>query len=252
MIMHESCLLVCCLCFNTMKLWTFNPNLHLSLINTTFCLPCCQFVYFLVCLLACLPSCFLFVCLSCGSLCLLSYAMLVMPIYFMPLSYALCIFSFHCLYIGFLSWPLHVHIWNENAQSQGTVSQAQVKGARMRACGYKTSACVQQVQGLASPIWLCTLLNPPFLPPSFLLDGLYQVYHAMYHSSSFPEYGNPYLLFLHLYFGPCSRDVGIYFPTLCACIVHDICIYIPTRPFWCDYHSPCHLRQSNAQFLSRK
>ena len=28
MSMHESCLLVCHPCFNTMKLWTFNPNLH--------------------------------------------------------------------------------------------------------------------------------------------------------------------------------------------------------------------------------
>ena len=31
---------------------------------------------------------------------------------------------------------------------------------------------------------------------------------------------------MHLYFGPYSRDVGIYFPALCASIVHDVCIYI--------------------------
>jgi len=33
MSMHESCLLVCCPCFNTLKLWTFDPNLHLSFKN---------------------------------------------------------------------------------------------------------------------------------------------------------------------------------------------------------------------------
>ena len=57
----------------------------------------------------------------------------------------------------------------------------------------------------------------------------------------------PPFTFLHLYFGLCSRDVGIYFPALCACIVHDVCIYILARPSWCDYHSPCHLRQSYAK-----
>ena len=59
MFMHESCLLVCHPYFNTMKLWTSDPNLHLSLANTTFCLFSCSFVFFLVCLLAYLPSCFL-------------------------------------------------------------------------------------------------------------------------------------------------------------------------------------------------
>ena len=38
MSMYESCLLVCRPYFNTMKLWTFDPNLHLSLTDTTFCL----------------------------------------------------------------------------------------------------------------------------------------------------------------------------------------------------------------------
>ena len=54
MYMHESYLLVCLPCFNTMKLWTSDPNLHLSLADTTFCLLSCMFAYlssfFLVCL----------------------------------------------------------------------------------------------------------------------------------------------------------------------------------------------------------
>ena len=91
MSMHESCLLVCHPCLTTMKLWTFNPNLHLSLADTTFCL--------LSCLLA-----FLFLCLPCPS-CLS----------------ALCLFhmlyaslSFHCLSVGFFFLPLHVHTWSKD------------------------------------------------------------------------------------------------------------------------------------------
>ena len=57
MFMHESCLLVCRPCFNIMKLWTFDPNLHLSLVDTTFCLLSCLFVFLLVCLLSCFFAC---------------------------------------------------------------------------------------------------------------------------------------------------------------------------------------------------
>ena len=94
MFMYESCLLVCRPCFNTM-------NLHFSLADTTFCLLSCFFVISLVCLYACfLVSLF---------------AMSLMLICFMPPSYALCIFSFHCLSTGFLSLPLHVYTWSEDA-----------------------------------------------------------------------------------------------------------------------------------------
>ena len=46
MSMHESCLLLRRPFFNTMKLWTFDPNLHnlhLSLADTTFCSLSCLF-----------------------------------------------------------------------------------------------------------------------------------------------------------------------------------------------------------------
>ena len=72
MSMHESCLLVCHPYFNTMKLWTSDPNLHLSLVGTTFCLFSCLFAFYLfVCYLACLsshlfaPSILCLPCLSC-------------------------------------------------------------------------------------------------------------------------------------------------------------------------------------------
>ena len=60
MSMHESCLLVCRPRLNTMKLWIFNPNLHLSLADTTFCLLSCLFAFSLVCLLSCFFACYVY------------------------------------------------------------------------------------------------------------------------------------------------------------------------------------------------
>ena len=57
MSMHESCLLLCHPCFNTMTLWTFDPNLHLSLMDTTF-----YFLFLLVYLLACSLAFLFFAC----------------------------------------------------------------------------------------------------------------------------------------------------------------------------------------------
>ena len=57
MFMHESCLLMCHPCFNTMKLWTFDPNLHLSLVDTIPCLLSCLFAFALVFLLSCFFTC---------------------------------------------------------------------------------------------------------------------------------------------------------------------------------------------------
>ena len=57
MSMHKSCLLVCRPCFNTMKLWTLDPNIHLSLADTTLCLLSYLFAFSLVCLLSCSFAC---------------------------------------------------------------------------------------------------------------------------------------------------------------------------------------------------
>ena len=100
MSMQESCSLVCRPCFNTMKLWTFDPNLHLSLTDTTFCSFSCLFTFSLVCLLP-----YSFAC----------------HVYHTHLLYASFICSthlfWHCLSAGFLSFPLHVHTRSEDARS---------------------------------------------------------------------------------------------------------------------------------------
>ena len=75
MFMHESCMLVCLSHFNTMKSWTFDPNLHLSLADTPFCV-----FSLLVCLHCLLVSFLAFV-----TCCVFIYA-----------------FSFHCLSASFL------------------------------------------------------------------------------------------------------------------------------------------------------
>ena len=94
MSMHEFCLLVCRPCFNTMKLWISDPNLHFPPVDTIFCLLFRLFSFLLVCLLS---SSFLY------------HAYHAYLLY--AFSYALCIFSFY----GFLFLPLHVHIWSEDA-----------------------------------------------------------------------------------------------------------------------------------------
>ena len=99
MSMYASYLLVCCPCFNTMKLWTFDPNLHLSLADTTFCSFSYLFAFSLVCLLSCYTC----------------------HVYHAYLLYASFICTTHifclCLFAGFLSFPLHVYTWSEDAWS---------------------------------------------------------------------------------------------------------------------------------------
>ena len=92
MSMHESCFLVCHPCFNTMKLWTFDPNLHMSLVDATFLFTILLVYLLLVCLLSCL---FAHILVS-------MLAMSITFVYFMPLSYALCTFFFPLRFCWFL------------------------------------------------------------------------------------------------------------------------------------------------------
>ena len=93
MFMHESCLLVCRPYFNTMRLWTTDPNLHLSLADTTFCLLSCLFIL-------CLLFAILLVCPFALMFAHILYAMLVIAILFVrfaPFCYYLCISPFPLL-----------------------------------------------------------------------------------------------------------------------------------------------------------
>ena len=80
------------------------------------------------------------------------------------------------------------------------------------------------------PFGFVLFKTPSFLPPFslkwFVLGISYRVLFVL-----ISIVWRPLFIFLHLYLGPCSRDIGIYFPILCASIVHDVCIYILACPF---------------------
>ena len=140
MFMHESCLLPCRPCFNIMEFWTFDLNLHLSLAGTIFC-------FIFACLSYCLFTCFLVPLL----------AMSIMLICFMPRSYALCIFSLHCLFAGFLSLHLHVHTWSGTLRARAQSPRRKQKGHGYKHVDVSQAAMFNRFRGLAYPIWLCTL-----------------------------------------------------------------------------------------------
>ena len=91
MFMHESCLLVCRPCFNTMKLWTSDPNPHLSPHGHHH-----LFAFLLVYLFACLLT-FLFLCLPCPS-CLSALCIFICFLHlFLPLFFCwFLVFAFAC------------------------------------------------------------------------------------------------------------------------------------------------------------
>ena len=92
MSIHKSSLLVCRPCFNTMKLWTFDPNLHLSLTDTTFCF---FFACLFFCLFACLPT---------------TFAMSITLIYFVPFHILFASFpSIACLPVSCLCLCMYTH-----------------------------------------------------------------------------------------------------------------------------------------------
>ena len=170
------------------------------------------------------------------------FCMSIMLICLMPLSYTLCIsFAIACLLVSCLCLCMYTHgaraqspRRRQNGQGNDHVDMGQV-------------ARFNKYRSLAFPFWLCTISNP-FLPPPFLSQMVCIRYIMSCTIRPHLQSMATPVVFLHLYFGPCSRDVGIYFSTLCACIVHDVCIYIPASPLWCDYHSLCHLRQVMPNF----
>ena len=151
MSMHESCFLVCRPCFSTMKLWTFDLNLHLSLIDITFCVLSCLFALQFMCLLShvlCLP------CLSCLS--------------------ASC--PFHMLFAYFSSTAclpvscLCLYMYAHGARMLGARARTprhKQKGRGHEHLDMSQATVASRFRALVFPIWLCTPLNPS-LPPPFL------------------------------------------------------------------------------------
>ena len=133
MSMHESCLLVCCPCFNTMKLWTFDPNLHLSLANTTFCSFPCLFAFLLVCLLSC-------------------YACHVYHDYlFYAFLHTLCIFpSISCLLVSCLCLCMYTH-GARTHEARAWSPRRKQKGHRHKHIDKSQAAVFSRFRSLAFP-----------------------------------------------------------------------------------------------------
>ena len=146
--MHKSCLLECRPCFNTMKLWTSNPNLHQSLADTTFCLPFCLFFFSLVCLLSCFFACH-------AHHAYLLYAFFICSLHLFPFIVCLLV---SCLYLC---------MYTHGARTYGARAQfLKAKRARMRVCGYRPGDCVMQIQGSSFFHLVLYSFKPlSFLPP---------------------------------------------------------------------------------------
>ena len=151
MFMQESCLLVCHPCFNTIKLWTFDPNLHLSLTDTAFCVLSCLFALFFVCLLSRM------LCLLCLSCLFVSCPFHMLFAHF-PFIACLPVSCF-CLYMyAYGVGTLGARAWSPKRKE---------KGCRCEHVDMSWATVASRFMGLVFPIWLCIPLNPS-LPPPFL------------------------------------------------------------------------------------
>ena len=157
MSMHKSCLLVCRPCFNTMTLWTSDPNLHFSLVDTSFCL-----LFLLVYLLACLLSFLFFACHVYHAY--LLYVSFICTLHlFLPLLVCLfLVFAFAC-----------THMERGRMELGHGLPGASKKGQGCKPVDISQVVVVSRFRSLASPIWSWTLLNPFPSSSLSLLDGLY-------------------------------------------------------------------------------
>ena len=146
MSMHESCVLVCRPCFNTMELWAVDPNLHLSLVDTTFCLPftCLSsflFAFLLDCLLVFLLA-FLFLCFPCLS-CLSALCLFHMLFASFP--------SIACLLVSYLHLCMYTHGARIHEARAWSPKRKQ-KRQRHKHLDISQAAMFISFRGLASPI----------------------------------------------------------------------------------------------------
>ena len=190
--------------------------------DTIFYLLSFLFDCFLVCspssLLAYLVSCHV----SCHVLCLRSlYAFLL---------YAHCALSTYLfLFIAYLLVScLCLYRYTHLVRTHGARAwspRRKQKGCRFKHVDMSQAAMFSIFRGLASPIWLCTLSSPLSSSPSFSLRWVVLGISCHVLLVLISRVWQPLFNFLHLYFGSCFKDVGIYFLALCAYIMHDVCIY---------------------------
>ena len=156
MSLHESCLLACCPYFNTMKLWTFDPNLCLSLADTNFCLLSCLFAFSLICSHPCFYAC---------------------HVYHVYLLYAPFICSLHLFLPLLVCWFL-VFTFACKHMDRGRMELGHnLSGANKESAGTSILTWIKQQQSIGLGVWPFPLVMYSFKPlPSSslsLIDGLY-------------------------------------------------------------------------------
>ena len=138
------------------QLWTSNPNLHSSLVDTTFYLFAFLFAIFLVCLLAYLLAS-LFLCLPC--LLRLSALCLFICTSHLSLPLLVCwffIFAFAC-----------TQMEQGRMELRHGFPGTSKKGCKRKHVDLSQAVVASRFRSQVFPFWLCTLLNP-FLPPPVL------------------------------------------------------------------------------------
>ena len=154
MSMHESCLLVCRPCFNTKKLWTFNPNLH-----------CPSWTPPFVRLLSSLSA---YLSLSC----LLSHAMLtifILLVCFAPFAHYLYISfpSIACLLVSCLYLCMYAYR-ARTFRARAWSPRHKQKGREVKHVDSSQAAMFNRFRSLVNPFWAMYSFRPPLLLPPFL------------------------------------------------------------------------------------
>ena len=183
---------------------------------------------------------------------LLSHAMLAISILLVRLA-TLCFYP--CIFLPLLvCWfsCLCLCMYTHGVRTQGVRALFPMRKQKRHGCKHvdiSRAAIVSRFRSLAfSPLVIYFFKNP--LPSSSLspFDGLYQVYHAVYHSSSSLEYGD-LCLFSYTYI--LGHALGMLAFTFLLCVLAlcmmQVYIYL-LAPFRCDCHDPCHLRLAMPNF----
>ena len=222
--MHESCLLVCPPYFNTMKLWTPDPNLHLSLTDTTFFLLSFLFALSFVCLLSSLFAFSLVCSHPCFYACHVYHSCLF---YASSICFLHLFLSIACLLISCLCFFMYTH----GTRMHG--ARARFPRCKKKGQGYKHVDLSQAIVVSRFRVQLFPLVmysSKPLPSPPFLPQMVYIRYIMLCTIRPHLQSMATLVYFPAPIFWVMLQGCKHLLPALCARVVHDVCIYIPACP----------------------
>ena len=220
---------------NTRSKPTFVPcGRHLCLLSFLFaillvCLLSSLFAFSLVCSHPCFYACHVYH---------------ICPLY----ASSICSLHFFLFIACLLVYCLWLCMYTHEARTHGARTQFSRRKQKRQGCKHVDLSQAAAVSRFRVQLFPLVMYSSKPLPSSSLstLDGLYQVYHIVYHSSSSLEYDDPYLLSCTYILG---HALGMQAFTLLLCVLALCMMYVYIyllAPSQCDCHNPCHLRQSDA------